>query len=587
MRRKNKIILYLMLVVLILVSGLLVVIKYKEIQIEKRIVDVRIYYKDKYNKKLGKETVVIIDGEVIEEENAIIEIEDIKYISVQFIKKYVDKYIYEDKESGKVIITDSNTVSIYDIGEEVYRVNDSTLNLNIPLRVENDKAYLPYSLVKNLYNVKLEELNKYGIIEVILNGKEKTVGEIAGKKTYLTYNPDKKGKIAILLKKGEKIKVLSTIEDVDGIQYRKVMNKDGILGYVREKGIINKKIIKNEKKKREEKNIEQRKIEGKIVLLWDQVFNTTANNLKSRRKTHEGVTVLSPTWFTFNENTLDGELVNISGKEYVDFAHANGYEVWPLLTDIPSGKVEGVGNIASKILPHTEKREYIIEQIMRYIEIYDLDGINMDLEFVNEDIIDDYIQFLRELYPKMKEKGKILSVDVYTPSPWSMYYKRDEIAETADYIAVMTYDEYTGGSTNSGPVASRGFVEKGVLDMLDEVPKEKILMGIPFYTRVWRFEQLKNKTKRTITNFGMNSGKDFFTSRGGELVWDEETGYFYSEVADVEYGNIVRYEAWLETIRSINIKLEIFKENDLGGIALWKRGLEDEDVWETIKSAVE
>lgn len=578
-KNKKRLFIFFITITVVTVSIIFGVSKYQAKQILDRTVEISDYYKKNYDKDIGEEIVTLYKYNIEEESKSIVKEEGL-YLSVEFLKKYIDPYIFYEEELNKVIITDKNTVARYEIGEEKYFLNGKEMELNIPIKNFDDKSYLPENLVKNLYNLDLIELSKYGIVIIEDNKRDKIKGEIIGNKTYLLFDKNKKGKIAFLLEEKEKVEIIT-----QGLSFTKVMNKDGIKGYVQNENIRIEEIIKKKSFKPTEL-VKQRVIEGKIVLLWDQVFNTVANDLPNRREQHIGVTVLSPTWLTFNEKKLDGELVNIASKDYVDFAHSNGYEVWPLITDIPSGKVDGVGNIASKVLTSSDKREYIIKQLIKYIEIYDFDGINLDFEYIRKDNIDNYIQFMRELYPLMKERGKILSVDVYVPSPWSMYYKRNEMAQTVDYLAVMTYDEHTNGSEISGPVASRKFVEKGVLDMLKEVPKEKILMGIPFYTRVWKFEMKNNDLKRKMSNFGMRTGEEYLTSRGGILEWDEDVGYYYSKVEFIENGKPIIYESWLETIKSIEVKLEIFNESDLAGVALWKRGLEDKKVWELIDREV-
>ena len=64
-------------------------------------------------------------------------------------------------------------------------------------------------------------------------------------------------------------------------------------------------------------------------------------------------------------------------------------------------------------------------------------------------------------------------------------YQRDEQALFADYVVLMAYDEHYNGS-DEGPVASIDFVKKGVEDTLKEVPADQLILGIPFYTRIWR-----------------------------------------------------------------------------------------------------
>ena len=138
---------------------------------------------------------------------------------------------------------------------------------------------------------------------------------------------------------------------------------------------------------------------------------------------------------------------------------------------------------------NTELREKVINQILVYAGLYNLDGINIDFENINIKDRDMLTQFIRELAPIMKEQGLVLSMDITVKSlseNWSLCYDRQELAKAVDYLALMAYDEHWGSSPVSGSVASIGWVEKGIVQLLElGVPPQKILLGIPFYTREW------------------------------------------------------------------------------------------------------
>jgi spore germination protein YaaH len=223
---------------------------------------------------------------------------------------------------------------------------------------------------------------------------------------------------------------------------------------------------------------------------------------------------------------------------------------------------------------------------------YGLDGINVDFEKLSARQGSYYgpyfIQFLRELAVALRPHGVVLSVDVYVPSAWSDFYRRDLIALTADFLCVMTYDEHWPGSPVSGPVASLPFVYKAVTDMLgpEKVPKEQLLMGLPFYNRVWR-EVIGDETQIPQTqHINMERAKQLFIDREIIPEWDAFTGSFYGEFAAVEDGETVLYRVWIEDETSIGEKLKIFAAYDLAGVAGWRRGFENEAVQVLLREAV-
>lgn len=117
---------------------------------------------------------------------------------------------------------------------------------------------------------------------------------------------------------------------------------------------------------------------------------------------------------------------------------------------------------------------------------YNLDGINVDFESMNgEKVGDAFIEFIRELSIKCKNNGVVLSVDNYVPMSHTSFYNRKEQANFADYVVIMGYDEHYAGSSEAGSVASLSWVTQGVSDTLKEVPADQVILGMPFYTRVW------------------------------------------------------------------------------------------------------
>jgi len=253
--------------------------------------------------------------------------------------------------------------------------------------------------------------------------------------------------------------------------------------------------------------------------------------------------------------------------------------VWPLVSDNYSAAV------SNAVLTVTENRERAVRQIVDYLDKYGFDGINIDFEQVRQADAPYFLQFLRELAPLLRRRGVVLSVDLYVPL-YTKYYNRTEIAKAVDYIAVMAYDEHTYGSTVSGPVASIGFVETGIADTLAEAPADMVLLGLPFYTRVWREEEKDGQWEITLKNYGMAYTKKLFEEQGAEFVWLDDAGYYYAEYAAVEDGADVVYKTWLEDKKSIEEKLKIYAGFNLAGVACWRRGLETEDVWESIAGCV-
>ncbi|MBR6237447.1 MAG: chitinase, partial [Lachnospiraceae bacterium] len=223
------------------------------------------------------------------------------------------------------------------------------------------------------------------------------------------------------------------------------------------------------------------------------------------------------------------------------------------------------------------KRQTLIDNLMNDVAAYDIDGINLDFELVPTDAVPHYVEFIRELSIACRKAGVVLSVDNYPPQGGT-YYNLKEQGICVDYVIIMGYDEHWAGSSEAGSVASIGFVEQGIELVEKDVPADKIINAIPFYTRVW-------KTKGsdvTSDALGMVQAAEFISKNNITTVWDEETCQNYGEK---EMGGIL-YQVWLEDEESISTKLNIMKNHGVAGVAEWQLGMEDKAIWGTIDKYV-
>ena len=187
------------------------------------------------------------------------------------------------------------------------------------------------------------------------------------------------------------------------------------------------------------------------------------------------------------------------------------------------------------------------------------------------------MQFLRELSVSCRNSGIVLSVDNYVPKEYSAYFDRKEQGIVADYVVIMGYDEHFAGSEKAGSVASLPFVEEGIQRTLQEVPAEKVINAIPFYTRIWNTDSSGRVTSEAC---GMNAADSFVQSMGISIAWNETCAQNYGEL-DTDAG---LYQIWLEDEQSVEAKMNLIKNNNLAGVAAWKLGFERPGIRQVIKS---
>lgn len=112
----------------------------------------------------------------------------------------------------------------------------------------------------------------------------------------------------------------------------------------------------------------------------------------------------------------------------------------------------------------------------------------------------------------------------------------------------MGYDEHYAGSSEAGSVASLSWVTQGVSDTLKEVPADQVILGMPFYTRVWEIpsESSSDDTAAGCQNFLKNLWHES-CNRFSRHTWcnqnmADDCGQNYSEFTD----NDTTYKVWLE-----------------------------------------
>lgn len=510
-------------------------------------------------------TVIVLKDVPIESDKPAINQNNEIYLPVEFVKDYIDKYIFWDKAVSKLTITTENKVMRMKTEDLTAYINDEAFKLALPIEVINDTAYMPKTLLESLYDITITYSDSTDIAIVDYTDEIKKTAKVVSKKVNIRSEATVKAYIVGKLVLDDEVVVYDSDE-----QWTKIRTKEGIVGYIESKNIGGIVEVQAKPKEVVPKSEGWKPENGKINMVWDQVFKVTSNTDAYRIKNQKGLDVLSPTWFSISDET--GLIKNIADKRYVDWAHSQGYQVWALLSNSFDAK------ITHATLSNTDTREYIIKQILALASLYNLDGINIDFESVAKEDGDYYLQFIREITPYLKKQGIIVSVDVYVPAAWTQHYQRDEVAKIVDYMVIMAYDEHWSTSPKSGSVASIGWVRRGIENSLQQIPAEKLIMGIPYYTRLWAETPIDGGVKVSSKAYGMESARKLLKEHNVEPVWNEEAAQYYGQYQQ----DGVTYKIWLEDEASIAEKIKLVEEHNLAGIAGWKRGMEKDAIWDVL-----
>lgn len=560
-QRRRQAIISTIIVLLIITIGISAIL-IKKFSPGKKVMDLTEYYQIN-----GDEIAIVLDNE-IQEEKGILESDQI-YVNYNTVVEHLNSRFYWDENENILIYTTPTEVIKSEAGSKNYYINKSKNSTDYSItKVDGDTVYIALDFIK-LYSDVRDKTYKEPNRVVIDHKQGEYLYADVKKKTQVRYRPNIKSDILVQLKEGQKVEFVDAGESA-AAGFSKVQTEDGVIGYVKTKYVKNSyyETIESNFKEPDYTSIHK---DYKINLVWHQVTNQTANNnLLYMLESVKGVNTISPTWFSVISES--GELSSLASERYVQRAHDLGMEVWALVDDF-NPDVD-----MYKLLSVTSRREKLINNIIAYGIQYNLDGINIDFEKISLDAGIHFIQFIRELSVKCRNNGIILSVDNYVPTEYSAYYNREEQGKVVDYVITMAYDEHHAGAKESGSVASYNFVKSGVENTLKEVPKEKVIIGIPFFTRLWKEAPEGDGVKVTSQAYGIKEAVDVLNRNNAKIVWDEELQQNYGEFKEDD----AVFKMWLEDEKSLEAKLKVIGDNDVAGVAAWKLGLENEKIWNTI-----
>lgn len=514
----------------------------------------------------GQDIKVMIEGKEVRCDPMPINDEDEIFLDINTVKDYLKMDVVWDEEK-KILVYCNNdeVIRIYYNTNEI-KINRMTTTINDILKMFEGTPIISSNFIHEYtdYKIKYIKESKTYIIDKtntamnakVLNG------------TRLRKEPSIWAEVVDKINSSSDIYVYKRYN-----QWSYIRDEKGYFGFIKNSDY---KISKTEPQIREKKVSIDKKNDGELIsITWDYIGRK--QNKIGKMEKIEGLDVLCPTWFSVIDEK--GKIYNKASIEYTKEAHRVGYKVWGLVNNSFKPK------LTSKILNDTIIREKVINNIIDLAIIYELDGINIDFENVYLKDKDMFTQFIKELYPICKEKDLKLSIDVTIKSKsenWSMFYDRVALGKVVDYMILMAYDEHWASSPTSGSVASLPWVERGLKNLLTMVDKEKVILAVPFYTRLWEEEKQGAEVKVSSRALSMKRIEDILEKKEAEVKWDDDSKQDYSEYID---GNST-YKVWLENENSLKQRIDLVKKYKIKGLASWRKGFERKEMWNVIRETL-
>ncbi|AEF95199.1 glycoside hydrolase family 18 [Desulfotomaculum nigrificans CO-1-SRB] len=275
-------------------------------------------------------------------------------------------------------------------------------------------------------------------------------------------------------------------------------------------------------------------------------------------------------------------LIDWNGNLIMDFPPTEGIDLAKKKGVKPLLVVHNMNNgmdswTVSAVLGDANKRWNLSQNIVWLVKKYGFAGVNIDLEAVPTWNRDDYNKFLWELKGLLKPGGYLLTAAVPAKNSdqwdnaWSGAYDYRELNRVCDYVMLMTYDEHWFGGS-PGPIASLPWVQSVLDYAVKQMNPQKILLGLAAYGYDWSWSGTRAVKWKDVNELA--------NQYGAQIQWDNYSSspYFYYWIGNEQH------EVWFENKYSLAIKLGLVKSYGLGGVSLWRLGMEDYTLWNTIQN---
>ncbi len=528
---------------------------------------------DYYGIPDGK-AMIIID-ETVYEKYALFE-DGMTYIDLDTVTQMYSHRFFPVEEDNTVIYTTPTEVYDLKVNAKEFECNGERSTASVPIIKKTDGQYYIATAFLEQCGITYRFVDDPARVLITYSPDQYLCMDV------VTATPVRTGKTLEAdrvkeLQEGDKLRVI----DGGGIRengFIKIQTEDGVRGYVLQEDLGESYYADPKFTDHKEAEYTHIDMPEKIYLGWELLYNKdNIGYLKEHLSAAPEVNVVAPTWF-FLDGT-DGSFISYASKDYVSYAHDRGVDVWATYKNDTIENRFSCTEDTHIILSSTDKRRALIDSIMSTVDEYGFDGINIDFEMLKLDSGVYFVEFLRELSVKCRLNKIVLSVDNYVPEAYNAYYDIKEQGQIIDYVVIMGYDQHYAGSEESGSVSSIDWFTNALKSTVELAPPERVIMGVPFYTRLWREEN----GGKVFVDATLNMKEMQEKVSGKELTWRESNGQYYTEWA--KKGSL--YRIWLEDGESLKRKADASREAGVQGIAAWKLGDEEAGTWAILQDYFE
>lgn len=288
-----------------------------------------------------------------------------------------------------------------------------------------------------------------------------------------------------------------------------------------------------------------------------------------------------------NPTTIEhfGEFTDQDIRTLVAIAHRNNVKIMPVVHNLlyrPGGTTLAK-NVVKVLVSNQQNRNAFAINLLRLIERYNFDGVNIDIEDVFIEDSANLSLLYEEIARVLRPRGYFFSASVPARirdepfNPFSDPFDYARIGSAVDEFVAMLYNEHGWPGSGPGPVVSIGWMERVLRYTITKMPKEKVVGAVSVFG--FDFNLTTGRNTYVTYNMAMNLAQRY----NKEVIFDEETKTPMFAYVDAQGNN---HEVWFENAQSIFAKIQLAWDLGIKGIALWRLGMEDESMWAMLRNQV-
>lgn len=291
-------------------------------------------------------------------------------------------------------------------------------------------------------------------------------------------------------------------------------------------------------------------------------------------KVGEHLTYLSIFSYAVNR---EGTLTPVEDQPSINAAFRNRVVPLMVLTNFEDGTFSK--ELATTLFTDEALQDKVLDEALRIMEQKGYQGLDFDFEYLGAENRERYNQFLRKARARLKERNysitSALAPKYYAEQPGILYEGHDYRAQgqIVDFIFFMTYEwGWSGGPPMA--VSPINQVRRVMEYAISEVPRDKIMMGIPLYGYDWTLPYVEGES--WATSISPQEAIALALKYNVNIEYDAtaQSPFFY--YVD-EQGK--RHVVWFDDARSIQAKFDLVKELGIRGFFYWVLGRDFPQNW--------